>query len=267
MQYGTAGITCLDGDYKLCVKVSHLKGRKMAKKQSYSLTLNVVEAGFIACWQNVRDLVASAKLLNKKGYHAPSLSLSVLALEEIGKMVLLDGMLLAIQGDYKAKHLNQSSRSHRDKLLSLDILPILIDNLSRHDPRYDTDNRYRSAVAMGMKNLQEAGNLVMSLLEDGYGFTGLDAEKQKGFYASLSQTSVIAPKDFVCKELSSAVVKFAQLADSNLNFALKDGNLDRYLSTFQKLREKISAKEHDAIKELAGRIAEDLFGLEDDQLS
>jgi hypothetical protein len=55
--------------------------------------------------------------------------------------------------------------------------------------------------------------------------------------------------------------------DANLNFALKGGNLNMYISTFRKLREKTSTKKHDILKELAGELAEDLFGLKEEHLS
>ena len=102
----------------------------MGRKQSYTSSMDILEAGFVACWHNIRDLVASAKLLKEHGKHAPALSLSVLALEEIGKLIALDGLLLAIQGDDKSKLHRKVSRSHKEKLLSLELLPLLLDALS-----------------------------------------------------------------------------------------------------------------------------------------
>src|SRR5438552_10179215 len=59
----------------------------------YAKSLEFIQAGFIACLQNARDLVAASKILMDSGYHAPALSLSVLALEEIGKVIAIDGLL------------------------------------------------------------------------------------------------------------------------------------------------------------------------------
>ncbi len=95
---------------------------KMGKKQSYTSSMKILEAGFVACWNNIRDLVASAKLLKENGKHAPALSLTVLALEEIGKLIALDGLLLSTQGDEKSKLHKKVLRSHTDKLLSLEAL-------------------------------------------------------------------------------------------------------------------------------------------------
>lgn len=235
----------------------------MGKKQSYTSSMDVLEAGFIACWQNIRDLVASARLLKEHGKHAPALSLSVLALEEIGKLIALDGLLLAVQGDDKSKLQRKVSRSHKDKLLSLELFPFLLDGLSRRDPRYESEDRFRLAFSIGVKNLKDAGNTVMSLLGEN-SFTALDLEKQKGFYASLEQLSVVAPKDAVSKELSEAVCKFVELADGNLNFALKDGNLDRYLSVFRQVREKMSRQDHEEIQRIARDMAGEIFELVQD---
>lgn len=235
----------------------------MGRKQSYTSSMDMLEAGFVACWQNIRDLVASAKLLKEHGQHAPALSLSVLALEEMGKLIALDGLLLAIQGDDKSKLHRKVSRSHKDKLLSLELLPLLLDALSRQDPRYENEDRFRLAFAIGVKNLKDAGNVVMSLLGE-ESFTALDVEKQKGFYASLGQQSVVAPRDAVSKELSDAVFKFVELADGNLNFALKDGNLDRYISLFRQIREKLSREDHEEIRSLARDLAGEIFELDQD---
>ena len=54
-------------------------------KRKYRNDLGFIEQGFRACWQNTQDLTNAAKHLLDNGLHAPALSLSVLALEEIGK--------------------------------------------------------------------------------------------------------------------------------------------------------------------------------------
>lgn len=236
---------------------------RMGKKQSYTSSIDILEAGFVACWHNIRDLVASAELLKENGRHAPALSLSVLALEEMGKLIALDGLLLSTQGDEKSKMQRKVSRSHKDKLLSLELLPLLLHALSQHDPRYKSEERFRLACAIGMKNLQDSGNIVMSLLGE-ESFEALDIEKQKGFYASLEQQNVVAPRDAVSKELSDAVFKLVRLADSNLNFVLKDGNLDRYISFFRRVREKLSKNDHEEIQRLAKDRAREIFGFDQD---
>jgi hypothetical protein len=46
-------------------------------KRRYGKFLEFVQAGFVACLQNARDLVAASKILMDSGYHAPALSVSV----------------------------------------------------------------------------------------------------------------------------------------------------------------------------------------------
>jgi AbiV family abortive infection protein len=43
-----------------------------------------MESGFRACWENALDLNAASQNLHDGGFHATGLSLSVLALEELG---------------------------------------------------------------------------------------------------------------------------------------------------------------------------------------
>ena len=53
-------------------------------KRKYRNTLEFVESGFRACWENALDLNAASQKLHDGGFHATGLSLSVLALEELG---------------------------------------------------------------------------------------------------------------------------------------------------------------------------------------
>ncbi|MES2335803.1 MAG: hypothetical protein V4551_14135 [Pseudomonadota bacterium] len=145
----------------------------------------------------------------------------------------------------------------------MELLPLLLHALNQQDPRYKSEEEFRLACAIGMRNLQASGNTVMSLLGQ-ESFESLDIEKQKGFYASLEQQNVVAPRDAVSKELSDAVLKFVELADSNLHFVLKDGNLDRYISLFRRVREKLSKEDHEEIQRLAQDMAKEIFRFDQD---
>lgn len=62
---------------------------------NYRNSLDFVEAGFKACWLNTRDLVKGTKVLLDNSLHALALSTSVLALEELGKLFCVHGLLFA----------------------------------------------------------------------------------------------------------------------------------------------------------------------------
>src|SRR6266566_7629149 len=103
-------------------------------KRRYRNSLDFVAGGFRACWRNANDLLAASKNLIEQGLHAPGLSLAVLALEEIGKMCAIDGLLFAQSDDHKAQRFGKSQRDHDTKLAALSILPLFISNLSHVDP-------------------------------------------------------------------------------------------------------------------------------------
>jgi len=105
-------------------------------KRGYRNDLEFVEAGFRACWQNANDLIAGSKSLMQQGFHAPALSLAVLALEEVGKMCATDGLLFARPDDDKSKRFGKSQRDHDTKLGALSLIALFISNISRVDPRH-----------------------------------------------------------------------------------------------------------------------------------
>jgi AbiV family abortive infection protein len=85
-------------------------------KRKYRNTLEFVESGFRACWENALDLNAASQKLHDGGFHATGLSLSVLALEELGKLTAIDGLLFSRQDDYKSAAFLKANRSHASKL-------------------------------------------------------------------------------------------------------------------------------------------------------
>jgi len=83
-----------------------------ATKPKYRNKLEFVESAFEACWKNTNDLIAAAKLLLDKGLHGIALSTAVLALEELGKLFCIDGLLFARSDYYKAEAYAKSLKSH-----------------------------------------------------------------------------------------------------------------------------------------------------------
>jgi AbiV family abortive infection protein len=117
-------------------------------KRRYRNSLGFVAGGFPACWRNANDLLAASKNLIEQGLHAPGLSLAVLALEEIGKMCAIDGLLFAQSDDHKAQRFGKSLRDHDTKLAALPLLPLFISNLSHVDPRRKNKQAYAKAMVI-----------------------------------------------------------------------------------------------------------------------
>jgi AbiV family abortive infection protein len=108
----------------------------MGTQRNYRANLAFVEAAFRACWGNAQDLVKGAKLLLDNGLHAQALSLSVLALEELGKLFCIDGLLFARTDDHKVAAFAKSLRSHALKLEAILMFPLFLGRIAAVDPRH-----------------------------------------------------------------------------------------------------------------------------------
>lgn len=230
-------------------------------RRHYRNSLDFVADAFRACWENARDLVAEAKLLSDHGHKARALSLSVLALEELGKIFCADGLLYARPDDHRAKAFAKSLKSHIAKLSALELLPLLLKNISSVDPRYSTDRRFMHAVVIGVQDLKDRGNAVFELLGD-EGFAKLDHWKQVGFYSQPIDNSFVRPNDAVSVDISEAVFMLAWRATTTLDFLLRDGNLDRYIDVAREVRAKMSEEQHVAMSAAGEEMANLLFPME-----
>lgn len=228
-------------------------------------SLEFVADAFRACWANAEALVSEAKLLSDHGHKARALSLSVLALEEIGKLFCADGLLFARPDDHKAKAFAKSLKSHAAKLSALDLLPLLLQSIASVDPRYSKEPRFRQALVISVNDLKNCGNAVIKILK-GEDFSKLDHWKQVGFYSQPLENGFITPNEAVKGEIAEAVFMLAWRATTTLNFLLKDGNLKRYIDFARKLRSKLSEEQHAAMSVAGEELANLLFPVEVDAL-
>jgi AbiV family abortive infection protein len=173
-------------------------------KRRYRNTPDSVEGGFRACWRNANDLVAASQSLIDQGLHAPGLSLAVLALEEIGKLRAIDGLLFARSDDHKSHRFGKSQRDHDTKLAALPLLPLLIISLSRVDSRCKNEQAYALASAITLHQLESDGNAVLQLIQKD-DFAGLNKWKQQGFYVGVDQNAFVTPREAVDPKIAEAV--------------------------------------------------------------
>ena len=206
-------------------------------KRRYRNSLDFVESGFRACWQNAQDLVLASQKLMENNSHASALSLAVLALEEISKLYAIDGLLFARADDFKTMTFVKALQSHSVKLTILELLPLFIGNLSRTDPRFGSDEKFHAAIVLSLGFLRDDGNAVMAEL-GGKGFLALDNWKQKGFYVNQTGSGFVAPRQAVEPSFAKAVLKLAWRATSTLDFVLKGGNLEKYIENARGQRER-----------------------------
>lgn len=230
-------------------------------RRHYRNSLDYVADAFRACWANAQDLVSEAKLLSDHGHKARALSLSVLALEELGKLFCADGLLYARPDDHRAKTFAKSLKSHTTKLSALDLLPLLLQNISSVDPRYSREQQFMQAILISAKDLKDRGNAVFDLL-GGEGFSKLDHWKQVGFYSQPLENGFVTPNEAVKSEISEAVFMLAWRATTTLDFLLKDGNLKRYIDLAREVRGKMSEEQHAAMSAAGEELANMLFPVE-----
>jgi len=229
-----------------------------ATKPKYRNKLEFVESAFEACWKNTNDLIAAAKLLLDKGLHGIALSTAVLALEELGKLFCIDGLLFARSDDYKAEAYAKSLKSHSVKLSALTLLPLLLGNIAKVDPRYGVDHGFAQAMAISMTDLKRRGNTVFSFLPNA-SFQDLDSLKQRGFYAQPYDNAFKAPNVAVDREVSQAVYSLAWRAATTLDFLFKGGNLKRYMESARSIRARLTEQQRVEIEEKARNLHKTLF--------
>ena len=227
-------------------------------KRNYRANLDFIAEAFTASLENAEELVSAAKALGDSGHHATMLSLSVLALEELGKLFCIDGLLFARADDFKAKTFSKALKSHSVKLNAVELLPLLMLNIARTDPRYESEGRFKKALNVSAIDLNARGNTVLELLA-GNGFQRLDEWKQFGFYSQPRGDTFVKPSVAVSKEISEAVYMLAWRSVTTLSFLFKEEGLKRYIGHAVEIRARLSEADHMKLQEEAANTVDDLF--------
>jgi AbiV family abortive infection protein len=202
-------------------------------------------------------ILSQEQLLDNQ-LHAPALSLSVLALEELGKLVTIDGLLYARSDDDKTKLFDDAKRSHDTKLGIFDGFPLILPVFFRADPRYGKEAAYARALYKNGEELKATGNAVLVHLGSD-SFRALDKYKQRGFYASTTDCGIMSPRENVDPVLARLVHTLAWRATTSIDFVFKGGNLERYIEQARDIRNRLTEEEHQALELLGEQEAQRLF--------
>lgn len=224
------------------------------KKPKYIRPLHFIESGFINIKATVNDLVKSSNLLLKKGAYAHALSLSVIALEECGKIFILDSLLFA--RDKNQNFYKKSSISHKDKLDAFQFSITLLNLISKMDTRYlneKTNHKFSLAVTIGLKNLHDKYKEIRDNLPD-EDFRVLDIYKQKGFYSHESDNNYTTPFESVDKDLSVQINQLANLFLKNMKFIMNEQAVNDYITFAKRIRGNLSEDEWVKINRNANRM-------------
>ncbi len=230
----------------------------MSISRKYGRGLAFVEAGFTACWLNADDLIRSADILLNGGFHAPALSLSVLALEEMGKLSLIDGLLYARSDDHKSEYFQKGLRSHNIKLAAVTMISSLGVQVASTDPRFKNEI-FKTALRIGHENWKSARQRILDISGES-DIQFLDGWKQNGFYVSLVNGNLLQPpRSVIDRSVVDVVYQFAEMSKKNLDFALGNGNLQRHIERARSIRSKLTEHAHVMLEETAEALCIELF--------
>jgi len=210
----------------------------------------VLEGGFRECWQNSQDLVSAARHVLAAGLHAPALSLSVLALEELATLLAIDCVLCNRDNDHSNAFFVDIGRSRHAKLNAIPTFPMLIAGISKHDRRRADDNSFAGTIESYVRYLKADGKAVLERLPGG--FADLDLLKRNGFQTSVEARDILAPRRHVDPAIAQLVYKLAWRATATIELLLKTGNLDQHIKAAQATRDNLSGQEKLRLSRQAG---------------
>jgi AbiV family abortive infection protein len=225
----------------------------------YQASLDMIADGMEACWRTAVNTVEAASILKSHGHNGLCLSLSVLAMEEIGKLILIDGLLFARPNDERSELYDKCFRAHKSKLLSIDVFPLFLNYLSTLDPRHGKDKAFALAVALCIKQYKEQRLSLAKWIGKECDLQKLDFWKQRGFYTHYTERRFVSPSEIDQVFCESVYLLSYRIVDS-VTFLLKN-NLIRYKEHIRTSRERLSEKEIIEIRQEAQRCVEDVFGL------
>ena len=93
----------------------------------FSHSTDTVLSAFEKAYESALANFEAASALADLNHLAALTSLTVLSLEEVGKMMLIDGLLFARTGDERYKRYPKGHLSHRMKLDALELYPLFLN--------------------------------------------------------------------------------------------------------------------------------------------
>jgi len=224
-------------------------------KPTYEVSVDFVVDGVAACLRNAERLARAAERLLPT-VPALALSVGVLSLEEVGKLLFVDGLLIAARDDYKTDTFREGQKKHRSKLWSLIRYLWALDWFASLDPQRKANPVFLRMVHKKKVQWNEARKALAPWLGLDAALDGLDSWKQKGFYADFSGGKVTEPEDAVSTGFAGGVVGLAALTVDVLLF-LFDGNLEHYREKAVGMRGSLKQVDRKALRDAAAVLVSD----------
>ena len=208
-----------------------------ASKDSFVLAVKEIATGIQLCIDNSLQLIKEARLLYDNGYFARSLSLCVLALEEVGKAIYLDSLVFRHTDDKEwLNNFRKKIMFHKSKLSVIDWFPVWLNWWVHliNDPKL---NRTVAIILTRYKERRLCAEQLFPEIKN-KGITYLDELKKAGFYVDLreefvSPLTLSQDKVEVVLQMSFDIVDLVQ-------FVLKR-TLNRYVQFATEVRTQAGA--------------------------
>ena len=218
------------------------------KKAKYTHSLKFLKSGYLAIRDSVSQLVESSTVLLESGSHSQAASLAVIALEECGKIFLLDSLLFSKPDDDYVKGFNKGSVNHRDKLFAMQFFILFLKALAEHDKR-NSDERFKKAVQIGMLNLHQNYKELRDSLPKA-DIHELDRVKQEGFYTKLEGQDFSPTTATLSFQIAEKINKLACAMNANMTVIMTPQSVSAYVKVAENLRGEVSVEEWARVREI-----------------
>jgi AbiV family abortive infection protein len=168
--------------------------------------------------------------LTECGRHALAASIAIAALEEIGKMMLLDDLLFARSLQPRHHAATKGRLAHYDKLEAVDLYSRFLQCLSSDDPRRHEPGHKR-VIAVGELRFEASKQKLSDLLGREFRFRHLHALRRRGLYSHTSGGTVRVNREAADPELTKAIVELVRCITDTLRLVL-GASFEHYRNLF-----------------------------------
>jgi AbiV family abortive infection protein len=235
------------------------------KPDMFSLDAHFMLDAFSKAHESAISNYDAAVALAESGRHAQATSIAIAALEEIGKMMLIDDLLFARTGGKRyQRHYKDGQLAHHVKLDALELYPHFLNSLITADPRRN-EMGYKHMMATVCSHFNTKRQKLADLFRQDFVFLHLGALKQQGLCSHEADRAVRANREAVNLEVSKAILALAGCITDAFRLVLGP-SLEHYRILFRDLQEKGYETYLETIRGDATEIFKGVFGsLEDER--
>jgi AbiV family abortive infection protein len=231
----------------------------------FNKTAEYIADSLVKTIENAFQLCREAKALLDAGARARGLSLSVLAIEEIGKVFLIDGLVFSTVNDERALAFHEGFSKHKNKLEAAAPFPLAVPYFCRFESAGRDSKLLKEACAIVLHNWSQEKNRLMRMLGESCSstqwvasFSKLNKYKQAGFYVDNPEPGGFAAPEALSADLSEAVYIVAWRMAELLHFII-GSDISVYRRWVESVRGKLSPAEALELRVAVTNAMQDLF--------